>query len=337
MFEMTGGDNLFLCTGTPLAGSQLQKLKAFLLSCHLEYDPGIRFTAMLMEDEEIIATGSLDGNTIKCVAVSPAYQGEDLTGKILTVLMQEANSAGLTHLMLYTKPRNQHLFAAFGFHPVIRTPDVLLMENRRCGLDIFLTCAKGPTDDRGPVGCIVANANPFTLGHRCLAEQAAAECAWVHLFILSEDRGMFSTAERMQMAREACADLPNVLVQPTGPYMVSAATFPSYFLKDQAQAPAVHCELDLRLFGERIAPRLGITRRYVGSEPLCPITAQYNARMKALLPEYGVDVIEIARAEAAGAPISASRVRELIRQADFGALAPLLPPSTMRIIREKSR
>lgn len=328
---------MFLCTGAPMTGSQLQKLKSFLLACHLEYDPGIRFTAMMMEEDEVIATGSLDGNTIKCVAVSPAHQGEDLTAKILTVLMQEALSQGLTHLMLYTKPRNQYLFAGLGFHPVIRTQDVLLMENKRGGLDNFLTGLEHPTDDRGPVGCIVANANPFTLGHRHLVEQAVRACAWVHLFILSEDRGMFTPAERMQMAREACADLPNVLVQPTGPYMVSSATFPSYFLKDQAEAPAVHCELDLRLFGERIAPRLGITRRYVGTEPLCPVTSQYNARMKALLPGYGVDVIEIDRAEAEGSPISASRVRELIQQADFDALAPLLPLSTLGIIREKSR
>ena len=328
---------MYLCTGAPLQGSQLHKLKSFLLACHLEYDAGIRFTALMMEDDEIIATGSLDGNTIKCVAVSPACQGEDLTAKILTVLYQEAARQRLDHLMLYTKPHNQYLFAGLGFHPVIRTPDVLLMENKRSGLTDYLTTLEKPTDDAAPVGCIIANANPFTLGHRYLVEQAAAECAWVHLFILSEDRGMFSPAKRLQMAREACADLPNVLVHPSGPYMVSSATFPSYFLKDQAQAPAVHCELDIRLFGERIAPTLHITRRYVGTEPLCPVTSQYNARMKALLPEYGVDVIEVDRLEAANAPISASRVRALVQAADCDALAPLLPATTLRIIREKSR
>ena len=337
MVEMTGGDILYLCTGAPLTGSLLKKLQSFLLSCHLEYDSNICFTAAMMEDDEIIATGSLDGCTIKCVAVSPAYQGEDLTAKIVTVLFQEAARMGLSHLMLYTKPRNQYLFAGLGFHPVIRTADVLLMENRAHGLEDFLRCLDKPHDDRIPVGCIVANANPFTLGHRHLVETAARECAWVQLFILSEDRGMFSPAERLHMAREACADLPNVLVHPTGPYMVSSSTFPSYFLKDQAQAPAVHCELDVRLFGEKIATALGITRRYVGTEPLCPVTSQYNARMKALLPEYGIDVIEIDRKAADGAPISASRVRELIRQADFDALAPLLPPSTLQTIREKSR
>ena len=327
---------MYLQTGAPFEGTMLKKLQRFLSSCALEYDPAIRFSAALMEDDEIIATGSLDGGTIKCVAVSPAHQGEDLTAKILTVLLQEAARSDISHLMLYTKPRNQYLFAGLGFHPVIRTPDVLLMENQRNGLADYLSSLSMPDDARRPIGCIVANANPFTLGHRYLVETAASECAWVHLFILSEDRGMFSPAQRLQMAREACADLPNVLVHPTGPYMISSSTFPSYFLKDQAQAPAVHCELDIRLFGERIAPALNITRRYVGTEPLCPVTAQYNARMKVMLPTYGVELVEIARKEIPGGPISASRVRALIQQSNDDALADLLPPSTLQAIREKT-
>ena len=116
--------------------------------------------------------------------------------------------------------------------------------------------------------------------------------------------------------------------------MVSSATFPSYFLKDQAQAPAVHCELDVRLFGERIAPALGVTRRYVGSEPLCPVTARYNARMKEALPGYGIELIEIERKTAGEDPISASRVRALLAQDDDSGLAALLPPGILQTIRQ---
>lgn len=323
---------MYLVTGEPLPIALTHHLQEFLTSCGIEYDPCVQFTSLLMEEDEIIAAGSMDGNVIKCVAVSPAHQGEDLTGQIMTVLLQRAAEKGLHHLMLYTKPRNQYLFAAFGFHPVLRTADVLLMENRLGGLDGFLAGLTKPDDDRTPVGCIVSNANPFTLGHRYLVEQAAAECAWVHLFILSEDRGMFSPARRLELARAACADLPNVLVHPTGPYMVSSATFPTYFLKDKGHAAAVHCELDVRLFGEKIAPALGITRRYVGTEPLCPVTAEYNARMKALLPEYGIELIEIERKEDATGPISASRVRALLEQGNTDALAHLLPPAVLREI-----
>ncbi len=328
----TGGGTLYLMTGEPLQRSLTERLQAFLHACGIEYDPCVQFTALLMEADEILATGSMDGAVIKCVAVSPAHQGEDLTGQIMTVLLQRAAEKGLRHLMLYTKPRNQHLFTAFGFHPVIRTADVLLMENQRGGLDSFLAGLTKPADDRGPVGCIVANANPFTLGHRYLAEQAATECAWVHLFILSEDRGMFSPEARLAMAEAACRDLPNVLIHPSGPYMVSAATFPSYFLKDKVQAEDAHCELDVQLFGEKIAPALGVTRRYVGTEPDCHVTARYNQQMKRLLPEYGIELIEVPRRMAADGAISASRVRELIRQGRTDELTALLPEEVIKTI-----
>lgn len=323
---------MYLVTGEPLQRSLTDRLQAFLHVCGIAYDPCVQFTALLMEDEEIIAAGSMDEAVIKCVAVSPDHQGEDLTAQIMTVLLQHAAQKGLRHLMLYTKPRNQHLFVAFGFHPVIRTADVLLMENQHAGLNSFLAKLEKPADDRDNVGCIVANANPFTLGHRYLVENAAKDCAWVHLFILSEEKGRFTAAQRLQWAREVCADLPNVLVHPTGPYMVSSATFPTYFLKDKLRAADVHCELDVRLFGEKIAPALGITRRYAGSEPLCPVTAAYNARMKALLPEYGVQFIEIERRTDGTEPISASRVRALLAQENTDALASMLPPVVLRDI-----
>lgn len=324
---------MYLITGNPCTGTLLKKLRAFLQACGLEYDESIGFTALLMEEDDIAATGSLDGATVKCVAVSPAHQGEDLTARIMTVLLQAANQNGLQHLMLYTKPMNQYLFSGLGFHPVIRTADCLLMETRRNGLEAYLSGLERPKDGAGPVGCIVANCNPFTLGHRYLVERAAAECDWVHLFILSEDRGMFTPEQRLQMAKDGCRDLPNVLVHSTGPYMVSSATFPSYFLKDKGRAEAVHCEVDVRLFAERIAPALNITRRYVGTEPFCPVTAAYNARMKQLLPEYGIELMELERRAVDGGAVSASRVRTLAQEEKWEELARLVPASTLNAIR----
>ena len=129
---------MYLETGSPFQGRMLERLKNFLQSCELDYDPAIGFSAVLMEDGEIAATGSLDASTIKCVAVSPAHQGEDLTAQIMTALLSEAARQGHSHLMLYTKPRNQYLFQGLGFHPVLRTADVLLMENKRGGINHFL-------------------------------------------------------------------------------------------------------------------------------------------------------------------------------------------------------
>ena len=321
---------MYMVTGSPLAGRILDRVKHFLRSCGLDWDEAISFTAVLMDDEEIAATGSLDGGTIKCVAVAPSHQGEDLTARIMTALLQEAACLGREHLLLYTKPLNGHLFAPMGFHPVIRTAGCLLMENRRGGLEHFLSEIEKRAQQ--PVGCIVANCDPFTLGHRYLIETAAKECAWVHVFILSEDRGMFDAAKRLEMARAGLKDLGNVLVHPTGPYMVSSATFPTYFIKDKTQTDEVYCELDLRLFIEKIVPALFVTRRYVGTEPACAVTAQYNRRMKQLLPEYGVEVIELERHCVSDQIVSASHIRRLIRENRMDEIRPLLPESSLKMI-----
>ena len=144
---------------------------------------------------------------------------------------------------------------------------------------------------------------------------------------------MFTPEERLQMAMEGCSDLSNVLIHPTGPYMVSSSTFPTYFLKEKHRAGDIHCELDVRLFGEKIAPALGVTRRYVGTEPNCAVTAQYNAQMKKLLPHYGVELIEMERKSFEGSAISASRVRE--KMAAGESLSGLLPESTLNIIHSR--
>lgn len=314
----------------------LEKLRSFLKSCDLDYDESIRFTAALAEDDEIVATGSLDGATLKCIAVSASRQGEDLTSQIMTSLLQEAGKQGHKHLMLYTKPKNQYLFRSFGFHPVIRTADCLMMENKRNGLADFLSGLEKPADEKKSVGCIVANCNPFTKGHRYLIETAAKECAYLHLFVLSENKSMFSAEDRLSMVKAGCADLENVLVHSTGPYMVSSATFPSYFIKDKARVEDIHCDLDIRLFGEKIAPVLGITKRYVGTEPNCAVTNHYNQQMRQLLPQYGIEFVEIERLSASGSAVSASRVRSLIAEKNYDLLADLLPESSIEYLKRKS-
>lgn len=326
---------MHLETGRPMRGAALARLKAFLRLCGLDYDEGIGFTAALVEDGEIIATGSLDGATLKCIAVSPLHQGEDLCARILTELRREAFDRGAGQLLLYTKPGNEMMFAPFGFYALVRTADCLLMEGERGTLERFLRSLERPGQG-GTTGCIVANCNPFTLGHRYLIETAAQRVDALHLFILSERRGMFSPEERLALAVEGCRDLKNVYVHPSGPYMVSSATFPSYFIKDKARVDGIRCEVDIRLFGERIAPALGIRERFVGSEPYCPVTRFYNEQLRALLPEYGIALTELPRREAAGAAISASRVRALMEENDLEAIRPLVPESTYAAIRRRA-
>ena len=124
------------------------------------------------------------------------------------------------------------------------------------------------------------------------------------------------------MARAGCADLSNVRVLPTGPYLISSATFPDYFIKDRSRVDEVRCEVDVRMFAERFAPALHITKRFVGEEPL-------------ELPAYGIEVTEIPRKTADGEPISASRVRAQIAAGQSDGLDALVPESTLKILLEK--
>lgn len=322
-----------LLYGRPCRGAVLEQLRAFLAEEGLSYDPGVTFTVCVMEQERILATGSLDGKVCKCIAVSPAHQGEGLSATVLTALRKEAFDRGLRHLFLYTKPKNRWMFEDLGFFSVAETQDTLLMENQRHGLETFLAGLKAPPVS-GAVGAVVANCNPFTLGHLHLITEAAKRCELLHLFILSEEKSLVPAADRLALAKAGTAQLSNVLVHPGGDYLISSATFPTYFLKDQSRGAQVFCGLDLTLFAERFAPALGITRRFVGTEPLCPVTSAYNQAMQAFLPSRGIQVVELPRISAAGAPISASRVRALWQAGELAPLAALVPPATLEYIRQ---
>lgn len=317
----------------PLNGRRLPELKSFLAACGLRYDENIGYTACLMEDDRIIGTASLDGCTVKCVAIDPAHQGEDLTARLMTDIRAEALRRGIHHLMLYTKPKNDLLFRDLGFYPILRTQDVLMMENRRTGLRDYLDSVR--CDAHGTIGCTVEHCDPFTLGHRHVIETAAHECDFVYVFILSEDRGMFSAADRIQIVRAGTRDLPNVRVCETGPYMISSATFPTYFLRESANADDVRCEIDVQLFGRIIAPALGITRRYVGTEPLDPVTDRYNQMLARDLPKYGIDLRMIDRIAAGNRIISARTVRAHVRAGCIDGVRDMLPDVTYHYLMKR--
>lgn len=310
-----------------LQGQKKRLWQTFLANTGLEADEQVERTCLVWEEDRIIATGSRQGNLLKCIAVDDAHQGEGLTGTLLTHLRQDAFQDGYSHLFLYTKPKNKFMFSSLFFYPIAQTKDVLLMENRPDGIDSFLkTLPSEPC--QGAVGAAVMNCNPFTKGHRYLIETAAAQCDRLYIFVLSEDKSEFSAQDRMAMVKLGTADLPNVTVLPTGPYLISSATFPTYFLKEREKAESIHCLLDIEIFCKYYAPKFGITRRYVGTEPLSPMTCQYNDALRQHLPERGISLHEIPRLEQAQTPVSASAVRAHLASGNRDALRDLLPQTT---------
>lgn len=291
-------------------------------------------TVLLWEDSRLAAAGSRCGNVLKYLAVAPEYRGADLTASVITALRQEAFSCGIRQLFLYTKPENEWFFAPLFFYPVAKTERVLLMENRCGGLQEFLSGLDAPCTE-GRIGVVVMHCDPFTKGHRWLIEQASAQCDWLYVFILSEDRGQIPAADRLALVRAGTADLSNVTVHPTGPYLISSATFPTYFLKEKAQAAQVQCGLDLTVFAEHYAPHFGINRRFVGTEPFCSVTRRYNGQLAERLPGYGIALVELPRLELEQVPVSASAVRALLGQGQADAVKRLVPQVTFDYLNDR--
>ena len=233
-----------------------------LTSEGIRRDGNLDYTCGMYDDEmNLIATGSCFGNTLRCMAVSHEHQGEGLMNSIVSHLIELQFSRGNTHLFLYTKCDSARFFGDLGFYEIARiNGQIVFMENKRTGFSGYLNTLEKQKEDAPRVAALVMNANPFTLGHQYLVEKAAAENDILHLFIVSEDASLVPFAVRKKLVMEGTARLTNIRYHDSGPYIISNATFPSYFQKDEKAVIESHAMLDLTVF-TKIAAALGINRR----------------------------------------------------------------------------
>ena len=184
-----------------------------------------------------------------------------------------------------------------------------------------------------PIGALVMNCNPFTLGHQYLVEYAASKVAKLYLFVVEEDRSEFPFADRIELVRQGVKNFSNVEVLPSGKFIISQQTFSGYFNKAELQDVAVDSSEDVEIFAKEIAPTLGITIRFAGEEPTDNVTRQYNETMKKILPRHGVEFCEIPRKNFGEEPISASKVRAALKVGDFDKIKNLVPETTYLYLR----
>lgn len=307
----------------------LAQMDALLLNEGIRRDRNLDYSCGAFEDGELIAAGSSFHNTLRCLAVSSAHRGEGLMNQVVSHLMERQIEQGNSHVFLYTKAKNDRIFMDLGFYEIARVDgELVFLENRRDGFSRYLKNLE-KTRREGRCAAVVMNANPFTLGHRYLVETAARENDFVHLFLLSEEAGPIPFAVRKRLVREGTEDLPNVILHDSGPYIISSATFPSYFLRDEDAAILAHARLDLAVFG-KIAARLSISSRYVGEEKTSHVTALYNRSMAELLPQMGLSLREIPRLAVGEETVSASTVRQAIQDGRLEDYRALLPACTYR-------
>ncbi len=280
----------------------------------------------------LLGTVGALGETLVGFAVAKEFEGQGISLELTGRAVSDLFTSGFKEIRAFTKQSEAERFKAVGFHLVACTSQAVFMEWNESFSQHLSRLESLSSETPENAGSVVLNANPFTLGHRALVESALSECPFVWVFVVSEDISEFLFEDRLKMVQNALSDLPNVRVLPSGPYMVSLATFPSYFTKDTERV-RIHAELDLTLF-IRQAKALKIASRYVGEEPFSSATEQYNCVMKELLPSSGIACREIARcALVQGGPlISASVVRDLLRTGRFAEAINYLPTVNSSLI-----
>ncbi len=350
-------DNRHYISEAPLSlNSVRRRVEAFLAANGLRLAPLDRYVVVTRDEDgdEILAGGGLDGNVIKCVAVSESARSEGLMNILVSRLIVIAREEGRESVKAFTKPENEGIFKSLGFALIASSPNAILMENGRGGLPEYRKYLESLARP-GRNGAIVMNANPFTKGHRYLVEQAASQVDNLYVIVVKEDRSRFPYVERKAMIEAGCAGLDNVIVCEGSDYAISAATFPTYFLKKLDDATDTQIALDLDLFVNHIAKPLGVTVRFAGSEPEDALTRRYNELMAEILPGTSVavvrqdhqpdselvegsavrqarrpiDFVEIPRLEQNGNPISATSLRRALDKGNLKEAMEYIPESTV--------
>jgi len=320
----------------------LASVDGLLRRTGLHRDADVEVFALAHTGGVLVGCMGLAGDVVKCTAVDPGERGRHVANALLVELRHAALARGRDRLFCYTKPLYRRQFASLGFTPIAEVQGVAtLMEDDPQGLARY--CA-GLATTRRPgarIGGIVMNANPFTRGHEYLVSCACEYCDVVHVFVVGETGSEFSYEDRIRLVRAGVAAMPvrdRVVVHDGSPYVVSRATFPQYFLKDDAEIDRAYAGIDLQIFRRAIAPALGIRHRFVGTEPLSGVTAYYNREMHEWLERVPMEaptitVHEIPRVGTDRYPVvAASVVRRLLGERRIAELAALVPPTTYAAI-----
>ena len=301
--------------GTPFFRAQVER---FLGDNALAFEEVDSYYVVTDGEGAILSGAGIKGDVIKCVAVAEEHRSEGLMAPLISHII---GLQGGRNLKVFTKPDYRRVFESLGFHLLAEAPKAILLENGG-GLEAYVRYLAA-LPRKGVCGVVVMNANPFTLGHRHLLEVALKQVDTLFVLPVKEDVSFFPYAERRSMLEA----VPGVVLAEGSAYQISAATFPTYFLKDLSEASETQMQLDIDLFARQIAPALGASVRFVGEEPEDALTSRYNSLMAQMLPSFGISTVVVPRLRLDGVVVSASRVRRALLEGHFADAARLTPGS----------
>lgn len=307
----------------------IEEIADFLNQFDVKYDyPDKSF--VIRDEGKIVATGSAEGNILKYFFACKKYAGQGLMGIIYNSLLKHIFESGYTSYFVFTRPNNKLIFESLGLKEVASTERVSLFEG---GFYNYKKWVKKLGEDLGPKkvtrGSIVMNCNPMTLGHKYLIYQALDQVDQLIIFLVEEDKSIFPFEDRFNIMKKELAEEDRISLVKGGPYIISQATFPTYFIKKKDEMLDIYTELDGKIFATKIAKDLEIDMRFLGSEPKDLVTLAYNNNLKKILEEEDVQVEIVERKALEGEIISASLVRGLIRENKEEEAYKYLPQSTI--------
>ena len=321
---------------------EVDEVRFFLSTFQLDYEKDIDYTIVIRDSNKIIATCSKAKDVLKGFAIEINFQGEGVTNLLITAIQDRLFQEGIFHSFIFTKPNYETTFKSFGYKIIASVEEVTLLEYGFNDINKTLATMKKlyNIDDTIPKTALVMNCNPFTLGHRYLIEEASSRSNEVLIFVVEEDRSLFPFIDRYYMVKNGVADLKNVTVIPGGKYIISSATFPAYFLREETKTLTAYTKLDATIFAKYFCQQFNITKRMLGEEPYCPITRNYNDSLINTLKKYKVEVEVIPRKWISTPKnyISASKVRNLIKangNLSLPQLVNFIPQITLDYLRSK--
>ncbi|WP_315118704.1 [citrate (pro-3S)-lyase] ligase [uncultured Clostridium sp.] len=306
----------------------------FLEEFGLKLDDDVDYTVVIRQEGKIKATCSKAKNIFKCFAVSDDLRGENVTSTLISNLIDKLFEEDIYHSFIFTKPDKIKIFTSLNFKVIYEAEDAVFLEYGLYDINKALDkmIKENNIDLNTSKGALVMNCNPFTLGHRYLIEQASKTCEEVLVFIVEEDKSLFPFKERYSLVKEGTKDLKNVKVIPGGEYIISSATFPTYFIRQEDVRLKAYAEIDAGIFGKYFGSKLNIKKRLVGEEPYCNVTNAYNQTLKEVLPKWGMDLEIIERKEYEGSFISASKVRNYIKEGKIEVAKNMIPEVTWNFL-----
>lgn len=311
---------------------EIKNISIFLESLGIKLEADIDYSVVYKENDKILASASKSNNILKCFGVDKSLQGENITSVMLTALVNKLCEEGIFHYFLFTKKEKEDIFIALGFKLLYRGELSSLLENGIYSIDDKLVKMKKDFNISGENSAIVLNCNPYTKGHRYLIEEASKKSKTLLLFIVQEDRSVFSFNDRLEIVKEGVKDIKNAVVIPGGEYIISSASFPTYFLKKKEEMVLSQAQIDAGIFGKYFCSEFNIKDRYVGREPLDFVTNQYNNALLEELNKFGVNLHIIERLKLGETIVSASYVRKLIKENKISEAFKLLPEATINFL-----